>query len=120
MDISNCIKFIEFITTEIDKSLKKRFIDDNSIIHLTAELNNLKEKVNNSELPNNIKSSIDNLNTKYSIRKVERNSKAILIFALTFGAWYILYYWRQQATRKKYLIELRHQTNDILYKIKTI
>lgn len=119
MDIAKCEKFISFIISEIDNIFRTKKIDDNNLIHLTTELNNLKEHVSNSDLPINIKSSIQKIDTKYSIKKVERNSKMIFAFFLTFGSWYVIYNWRQQKQRKIYLVELRHQSNEILYQLRT-
>lgn len=119
MDLLKCEKYMSYVITEIDRRINDKTFDDNSLLQLTLELDKLKENVENSDLPQNIKSSIKTIESKYSVKKMERKSLLTFAYILTFGSYYYIYQMRENSKRKKYLMDLRHDSNAILYQIRT-
>lgn len=119
MDLEKLEKYIDYIISEIDRRLDSKAFDDNSLIQLTLELDKLKKIVANSDLPEKFKSSINAIESKYSIKKTERNALISIAFLLTFGTYYYIHQLKIKSNRKDYLINLRHYTNTILYQIRT-
>ncbi len=118
MDIEECEKHLGYLITEIERRLYQKSFDDASFVQLNLEINKFKKSVKDSDLPEQIKAAISELEVKYSVKKVERKSFFTIAFILSLGSYYYLFQQSEKAKRKVYLGDLRHQVNSILYQIR--
>lgn len=113
MDIEICIKYLDFVSNECNKHLKDGNVTDDELINLIIEIQRFKEKCLDSELPQEIKSKLSEVNIHYTIKKVERSTWFLFAAFVTFGSWAILMYWRQQAKRKQVLNDIKFDTSRL-------
>ncbi len=120
MDIITCEKYMHYFITEIDKRLSNKALDNNSLMQLTLELDKLKKHVENSDLPKNIKTSIQSVKSKYTVKKMDRGSLLAFVSILTLGGYYYIFQRIEKSKRKNYLMDLRSDSNAILHQIRII
>jgi len=119
MDEVKFERFLAFLLSEIDRISKQSSIRDNSLVLLSNEITSLKSKLQQSEFPQKLKDSINNLEVKYSANKIEKGMWLTFAFILTLGAWYFIYSYQLQTKRKNYLGNLRHQIAEVQHSFRS-
>ncbi len=113
MDINTCIKYLDFVSQECDRHQKDGQISDDSLSQLIIEFQRFQVKVEKSELPENIKKQVSEIELKYTLGGVARGNTYLLIVIFTFGIWAGLISARKQAKRKEVLNELKFDTSRL-------
>lgn len=75
MNIGTCLKYLDYVVVECDRILEDGKVSGDELIHLITELQLFKDRVQKSELQEQLKNSISNINLDYTIQGVERTEK---------------------------------------------
>ncbi|MCR9173504.1 MAG: hypothetical protein NXI10_13470 [bacterium] len=118
MTLETCIKYLDFVANECTRYLNDRRVTDDELISLVIEMQRFQEKCLASDLPEEIKEKIAEIKLNYSIKKVERSTKYLIVAFITFGSWALLLYYRQQAKRKQILNEIKFDTSRLASSIR--
>lgn len=113
MDTETCINYLDYVSNECEKYLKDGQITDDELVNLIIEFQRFQEKINQSELPEEIKSNVSEIKLGYSIKEVERGDWYLMIAFLTFGSWAIFIHLRKQSKRKQALNLLKFDVSRL-------
>ena len=106
MNIETCYKYFEFLNSECDRYLKDHTITEDEISQMKIEFDRFLKKVNESDLPTEIKNKITNLKLDY-VYTSKRESLAFVGF-LIFG--------RSAKYRREQI--LKNKVEDFRFQIK--
>lgn len=118
MDITTCIQYLNFVANECDRILRDKQVSDEELNDLIIEFRGFQEKVEVSNLEDDIKSKVAEIQFAYSIKSVNRNQWTQLAGLLTFGIWWVIMNYRQQSKRNEAIGLLRFDVSRLAGELK--
>lgn len=110
MDIQTCDKYLKFIYAECERHLKDGVVTDDELHQLIAEFSRFQENICGSELPEILKSKLENIHFEYNRSNINKGFSYYLFSVLTIGAWAIITWLNQQNNRVQTLKTIQHDT----------
>lgn len=117
MEKGMLIKFISYLIGEVDQYLTDGVVTEDEMVLLINEWNNFKKQVEESDLPETIKTKINQLNFDYALKDLERSYLYFIIALLTLGIWAIIVRTRKKRNWLHALGEMRSDLNILLMQI---
>lgn len=114
MEKGMLIKFISYLVGEIDQYLTDGVVTEDEMVLLINEWNNFRTKVENSDLPETIKTKISQLGFDYALKDLKRSYLYFIIALLTLGIWAIIVRTRKKRNWLHSLGEMRSDLNILL------
>ena len=111
MNINECTKYFDFLTSECDRFLSDKKIEEEEIQKMQNELFRFKELSKRSELPKEIKKIVEELNLTYQVS--ERNEYFKLLALATLGYWYIIYEKRKARKMANCIHDFKTQVSQV-------
>jgi hypothetical protein len=112
-------KYLNFITIEVDRYVKDRYVNDDELLSFSVEIANFKDRVKKSNLGNELKKMVDELTYNYTYKKIKRSAAFNFIMWIGIGSLIsYLYDQRKQDNRLSDLQQLKSQANSIIMHMK--
>ncbi|TNE70825.1 MAG: hypothetical protein EP333_09855 [Bacteroidetes bacterium] len=118
MNIETSIRYLDFVSQECERHLRDGQVTDDELVNLIIEFQRFQESVNASNLPEEIKSKISQIELNYSIQRVERGTYYMIVAVLTLGSWAIILHMIKQARRKQILNGIKFDASRLSSHIK--
>lgn len=118
MNLEICIKSLDFVSQECERHLRDGHVTDDELVNLIIEFQRFQESVNESNLPEEIKSKIAEIELNYSIQRIERGTYYMIVAVLTLGSWAIILHMIKQARRKQILNGIKFDASRLSSHIK--
>ncbi|MGB5693087.1 MAG: hypothetical protein WBM43_10820 [Flavobacteriaceae bacterium] len=113
MDIETCKKYIRFVHKECEKHLEDGKVMDDELYKLIIEFTRFKEKVSESELPDELKDKISSVDFKYTRKGVNRSRGYLILAVITLGIWALIIWMLRQQRRNRTLENIKHDMNSL-------
>lgn len=113
MNTQTCIKYLDYVSLECDKRLKDGQVSDDELVNLIVEFQRFQEKIQQSELPDEIKEKVLAIKLNYSMKGVARSQWFLIAAFLSFGSWAIIMHFRKQSKRKQALNLLKFDASRL-------
>jgi hypothetical protein len=111
-------KFLHYLAGELDRYLDDGQVTDNEMMQFINEWNNFKNRIDESLLPESIKNRFNELDFRYSIKKIKRSYTYFLFAFLTLGLWAVFIRYRNNRNRIFALGGIRNDLNRIFTELK--
>ena len=118
MDLTTTIKYLEFVSAECERLLEDGRVTDDELYQLIIEFNRFQDNIASSEIPDELKGSIQEIKFTYTPKKLKRNLLFMVTTLLTIGAWAYVIEMRRQVVRKETLVGLKNTTTTLAYSIR--
>ena len=118
MEINTAKKYLNFVSDECERHLLDGNVSDDELNQLIIEFNRFRERITESNLPEEIKKEIRELTFDYNVNKVKRSSFLIILSILTFGTVGYLLASKRQSNRIRTLENLQQSVSSLEFKIK--
>ena len=118
MDIPTAIKYLDFVAIECERHLKDENVSNDELNQLIIEYQRFIERVNNSDLPIELKNEIAEFKFDYTTNKIKMGTLFLIITILTFGSWSYFLNRKMLSKRKQTLEELKQVSSTLGFKIR--
>lgn len=113
MDIATCKKYITFVNKECERHLEDGRVMDDELFQLIIEFIRFKEKVAESELPDDLKDKISSVDFRYTRSGVNRSRGTLILAVITLGIWAVIIWLGRQQRRNRALENIKHDMNSL-------
>ncbi len=118
MNINLCVKYLNFLDTQINRFLEDGVVEDYELKSMHIELEKFKKSVKKSKLPSEVKIKIQKLSFVYNPINLKLSFFVIILLIITIGGWAYIYGYFQQRKRGNNLLHFKDQVRALSNELK--